>query len=132
MIIKINIILSEFIINKVNENFINNKWIQKLKSFLNIINNKINYTINNNNISSEIKKIAQLLNEVIKNLNLILSEYNLNIDENFNNFFQDISQKNLDQFKYFFDIYIKKEQYMSNNFENFVSKSNPYITQNQN
>ena len=135
MIINIYIIYYEFIIKKVSLNFKCNIWISKLKKMLNIgkkiINNNSNY---NFDLSFDVKTIINISNEIIKNINLLLNKFKSNNSLYLNNFFHEISQKNNEEIKTFFDTHIKRKQHMIN----YISKDNifipvpePYITKDE-
>ena len=131
MILKIYFIFCEFIIKKANDKFKNNNWIIKLKNMLNYFNNNIEITKTyNNNIFSFLQKIIYYTNIIIKNLDLILKKIKSNISDCLIFFFEKISQKNLEDFKNFFDIYLKRAQHMNatiNPTINFIPVPSPYI-----
>ena len=136
MIINIYIIFYQFIITKVNINFKSNKWILKIKNMLsfakkNIIKTDSNFKFD---ISLDVKTIINISNDIIKNIDLLLSKFKSNNNYYLNHFFHEISQKNTEEIKEFFDTHIKRKQHMIN----YISKENifipveePYITKNE-
>ena len=134
MILNIYIILYEFIIKKVNDNFKSNIWISKLKNLISMgiknvnANSKINF-----DTKSDVNNIINLSNDIIKNINILLNKFKSNNNHCLNNFFQEISQKNNEEIKTFFDKYIIRKQHMTNFIDiknNFIPAPEPYITKN--
>ena len=134
MILNIYIILYEFIIKKVNDNFKSNIWISKLKNLISVgiknvnANSKINF-----DTKSDVNNIINLSNDIIKNINILLNKFKSNNNHCLNNFFQEISQKNNEEIKTFFDKYIIRKQHMTNFIDiknNFIPAPEPYITKN--
>ena len=134
MILNIYIILYEFIIKKVNDNFKSNIWISKLKNLISMgiknvnVNSKINF-----DTKSDVNNIINLSNDIIKNINILLNKFKSNNNHCLNNFFQEISQKNNEEIKTFFDKYIIRKQHMTNFIDiknNFIPAPEPYITKN--
>ena len=131
MIIKIYIIFSEFIIKKVNTKFKDNIWIIELRKLLSYINKNINYVYNKNTLSDS-EKIIENSKDIIKNIDIILRQYKSNSNECLISFFEKVSQKNLEDMKNFFEIYLVREQHLItklNSKINFIPISNPYIVE---
>ena len=125
---RIYIVFCKFIAKKINFDFKRNKWASQLNNMINNIKNFINYI--DNNIKSEVETIIYYTNDIIKNIDILLNKYKSNSNLLLLNFFQKISQKNNEEIKNFFDIYLAREQHLTSfQLKNkFDPIPNPYIT----
>ena len=129
IITRIYIIFCGFIMDKINLDFKSNKWVSKLNNMINIIKNIINYNYDNN-IGTEAETIINFTNDIIKNIDVILNKFKPKSNLLLLNFFQKVSQKNYEEIKNFFDIYLAREQHLTSFHpkNKFVPVPSPYIT----
>jgi Dullard-like phosphatase family protein len=134
------IILGKYIMKKVSKKHKDNKWIYKLNNMLSKNNNypKINEINNNyilNNVSST-NKIIYNTNIIIKNLKIFLEHYKSNSNESLLILFKKITQKTLDDIKYYYKTFLLREENINGSFlaslylkdnPNFHSAPKPYI-----
>ena len=129
IIIRIYIIFFGFITKKINSDFKRNKWVSQLNNMINIISNNINYNYDNS-IGEEAETIINFTNDIIQNIDILLNKFKSNSNLLLLNFFQKVSQKNHEEIKDFFDIYLAREKHLTSfHLKNkFVPVPTPYIT----